>query len=245
MHRGLASAFCIVGLCSQSHMQPHERLKEAREKAGFETAADAAAAMGIASATYSQHENGLRGFKARAADYAARFGTTPEWLLYGRGKTASAMPVPVNRTVPVIGSVQAGVFNPIPDEPEVTEVVPLVMSGFEGASLYALRVVGNSMNMHYPDGTLVIVCPVQEIGFRDGDHVIVRHMRNGLAETTVKEVVKERVGIALWPRSTDAAFQAPYRLKREADADDGHEVIGVVVSSYVVRPVQRKPMIQI
>lgn len=226
-------------------MEPSERLKEARIKAGFDSATEAASALGVSAPTYLQHENGTRGFKGRAADYAARFGTTPEWLLYGRGKGVQAVAVPISRTVPVIGSVQAGVFNAIPDEPEISEVIPLVMSGFEGASLYALRVVGPSMNMHYPDGTIVVVCPAAEIGIRDGDHVIVRHMRNGLAETTIKEVVQERGGVALWPRSTDLAFQAPYRLKREAEADDGYEITGVVVSSYVIRPVQRKPMIRI
>lgn len=226
-------------------MSPAERLKDAREKAGFGSAAEAATAIGVSASTYAQHENGIRGFKTKAEKYAARFGTTPEWLLYGRGKGVTAAPVPVNRMVPVLGTVQAGRFAVIPDEPEPTEYVPLVLPGFEGASLYALRIVGESMNLVYPDGTIVIVCPAAEIGIRDGDHVIVRNVRNGLTETTVKEVVQERGAVALWPRSSDPAFAAPVRLRRDAEADEGHEIIGVVVSSYVVRPVQRKPMIRI
>jgi len=226
-------------------MTPAERLIEARSKAGFESAAEAATALGVPYPTYSAHENGSRGFKSRAESYAARFGCTPEWLLYGRGKGVASAPVPVNRMVPVLGTVQAGLFAVIPDDPEPAGFVPLVLPGFEAASLYALRIVGESMNRVYPDGTIVIVCPAAEIGIRDGDHVIVRHVRNGLAETTVKEVVQEKAGVSLWPRSTDPAFQAPVRLARDADADDGHEIIGVVVSSYVIRPVQRKPMIRV
>lgn len=226
-------------------MNAGDRLKEAREKAGFSSAAEAATALGVAYQTYIAHEKGSRGFKGHAESYARRFQTTPEWLLFGRGKGVTSAPVPVNRLINVVGKVQAGLFAVVPDHDEIEEVIPLVMPGFEAASLFALRVVGESMNRHYPDGTLVIVCPAAEIGVRDGDHVVVRHMRNGLAETTLKEVVQEKAGIALWPRSSDPAFQAPVRLTRDADADDGHEIIGVVVSSYVVRPIQRKPLLNL
>jgi len=70
--------------------QPSDRLKEAREKAGFDSAKAAAEAMGAAVATYIQHENGTRGFPAKAAErYATFFRTTPEWLLYGRARRSS------------------------------------------------------------------------------------------------------------------------------------------------------------
>jgi transcriptional regulator with XRE-family HTH domain len=62
------------------------RLKNARISAGYDTAKDAAVAMGVSDATYTQHENGTRGFPAsRAQRYARFFRTTPEWLIYGRG----------------------------------------------------------------------------------------------------------------------------------------------------------------
>lgn len=64
------------------------RLREAREKAGYDSASDAASAMGVPYATYAQHENGNRSYPAeRAKRYARFFKTTPEWLLYGRGKS--------------------------------------------------------------------------------------------------------------------------------------------------------------
>lgn len=229
----------------------HERLRAAREAAGYETAKAAAEAMGASVATYLQHENGTRGFPAqRAQRYARFFKTTPEWLLYGRGgepthSSADLHVKRVTRLVPVLGEVQAGAWTEAADEPPPEEVVPIYLAGFEGARLFALRIRGPSMDLHYPDGTMIIVCPAAEIGVREGDHVVVRRHRGSLCETTVKEVVKDRGGIALWPRSRDPDHQKPIRIEDLRDADDGPEIIGVVVSSYVVRPIQQKPLLQL
>jgi transcriptional regulator with XRE-family HTH domain len=62
------------------------RLKEARELAGFETGSDAARALGVPIGSYNCHENGTRGFKRdRALKYAKAFKVDPQWLLYGLG----------------------------------------------------------------------------------------------------------------------------------------------------------------
>ena len=92
---------------------PGERLQTARKARGYETATDAAAALGIPVATYTQHENGLRGFPAkRAPQYARAFGVTTDWLLFGRGE-GPGEPSPLThvrdrRTVPLVGYVGAG-----------------------------------------------------------------------------------------------------------------------------------------
>jgi transcriptional regulator with XRE-family HTH domain len=55
-------------------MTASERLRELRTRAGFPSARQAAQAMGVALATYTQHENGQRAFTAdQALDYAAFF----------------------------------------------------------------------------------------------------------------------------------------------------------------------------
>ena len=92
---------------------PGERLQAARKARGYETATDAAAALGIPIATYTQHENGLRGFPAkRAPQYARAFGVTTDWLLFGRGEgPGDTSPTPHDRnrrTVPLVGYVGAG-----------------------------------------------------------------------------------------------------------------------------------------
>ena len=65
---------------------PADRLRQARERAGFEHAKDAAKAMGVPVSTYIGHENGSRGYTIEsAARYAHQFKVTEEWLLYGKG----------------------------------------------------------------------------------------------------------------------------------------------------------------
>jgi len=67
-------------------MELHERLVAARKQAGFESAAEAAAAVGVPYGTYSGHENGSSGFRADKGElYARRFKVRFEWLMRGTG----------------------------------------------------------------------------------------------------------------------------------------------------------------
>jgi phage repressor protein C with HTH and peptisase S24 domain len=78
---------------------PHQRLRLAREQAGFSRASDAARAMGIEEPTYLGHENGSRGLSRAAARYARFFGVSLDWLIDGRGAltpTAGAEPPPAH-----------------------------------------------------------------------------------------------------------------------------------------------------
>lgn len=65
--------------------EPHNRLREARLKAGYESAADAARAFGWKEVTYRAHESEGRGVDKSLEKYAKAFGVMPEWLRYGRG----------------------------------------------------------------------------------------------------------------------------------------------------------------
>lgn len=68
---------------------PGERLRAAREAAGFETAADAARKMRVKYPTYAGHENQHRGQVGRFAGnidlYADTFQVRAEWLRTGYG----------------------------------------------------------------------------------------------------------------------------------------------------------------
>lgn len=67
-------------------MELHERLTAARIAANFETAADAAAALGVVYSTYAGHENGNSGFRAATGEkYARKFKVRFEWLMRGVG----------------------------------------------------------------------------------------------------------------------------------------------------------------
>ena len=64
----------------------HNRLRRARERAGFKTASEAAKWLGVESPTYLAHENGSRGIKGDALQkYAKRFKVEISWLLTGEG----------------------------------------------------------------------------------------------------------------------------------------------------------------
>lgn len=68
------------------------RLREARQLAGYESATEAARAMGIPPPTYMAHENGTIGFARNAERYAAFFKVDLRWLMSGIGR-AKGRPV--------------------------------------------------------------------------------------------------------------------------------------------------------
>lgn len=64
--------------------KPSDRLREARERAGYATAKAAAERLAVRPPTYYGHENGSRGIKpAEAERYAKAFKVRAEWILYG------------------------------------------------------------------------------------------------------------------------------------------------------------------
>src|SRR5690606_19234728 len=88
--------------------QPHERLQEVREKAGFRSAMEAAQHFGWGYSTYASHENGSRGMRLDAArKYARAFGVAVGWLLTGNNGAKAPREV---MSIPVIGKVAAGVW---------------------------------------------------------------------------------------------------------------------------------------
>lgn len=151
---------------------------------------------------------------------------------------------PVTMLVPVVGEVRAGAWTEIQTAPSLEEDVPVHLPEYERASLFAVRVAGRSMDLKYADGTIVIAVPPAEAGVRVGDDVIVRRHRNGLAETTLKEVAQDGDGYVLLPRSTDANFK-PIRLTHAVDSQDGPEIIGVVIYSINPRRSGRGPLVAI
>jgi transcriptional regulator with XRE-family HTH domain len=128
----------------------------------------------------------------------------------------------------LIGEVQAGNWQ----KPEEQE-------GFEGEILdlplpeiykqlrpYALRVVGPSMNLVYPEGTILICCHLEELHEDpiSGKRYIIQNIdaHNGI-ETTVKEFMRDEQGRPwAWPRSTHTAHQMPVALDQ---APNGHTVV--------------------
>lgn len=116
----------------------------------------------------------------------------------------------------------------------INEWLDLHIPEYAGARLFALRVVGRSMDLYYPDGTYVIAAHPAETGIQDGDHVVVRSFQGALAETTIKEIeMVDAKTWRLWPRSTDPAHRDPITIEAgDESRNDGPSVIGVVVADY-------------
>jgi len=99
---------------AETRRQQGQRLRQAREAAGFSNAKEAATRLRLpSSTTYQHHENGTRGLARSAELYSEAFGVPAEWLLYGRNPPewadgASAPARRKGRTVPLVGYVGAG-----------------------------------------------------------------------------------------------------------------------------------------
>lgn len=187
----------------------HERLKLARENAGFETAADAVRRFGWTATTYRAHENGQRNIpRSKAPDYARAFRVSPEWLLYGRGD-------PGKKPVPLVGMVGAGAEIFPHDDGWLDDIEP--PPGI-GPDAVAVRIKGDSMFPRYSDGDLLIYdthIPLERadnreciVSLRDGRKLVKTVRVESSASATleswnappIRNVTVEWVAPILWVR---------------------------------------------
>lgn len=214
-----------------------DRLKWARERAGYETAKSFADAHGIPQGTYANHESGGRGLREKPARrYARLLDVSAAWLLTGDGE-----PHPMGGTdqVEVVGHVEAGKYKPQLEWGigERYTVQPPQAARFAHLPRYGLEVRGESMNLAFQPGTVIICVPIDDFTeeMRSGQRVVVKRVGRDTEdfEYTVKELVQERDGTFwLWPRSTHPEHQQPLRLDETAQEADGVEIVAIVVGSY-------------
>jgi phage repressor protein C with HTH and peptisase S24 domain len=108
---------CSVAMCNAANMTdtpdtPHGRLEWARRRAGYDSAAEFAKAIGIHPTTYRAYENGQNGFAKLAPTIAKRLGVGIEWLLEGDGVQKTELPpapvrVPVAPDQPIVSTPQS------------------------------------------------------------------------------------------------------------------------------------------
>lgn len=194
------------------------RLARARKHAGYETVADAARSLGIKYPTYASHENGSAGIRHPVAEkYARKFRVSLEWLLTGRGDMLSNGAAAVEMEVsglPVLGTIQAGHWleTTFLDPEGEPDLLPVARDArFPRARQYALYVVGDSMDLDYPDGSYVTCVDFADSGLsiRDGLVVHVERQRAGgqLVEITLKKVIAKNGAFSLAPQSTNPIHQ--------------------------------------
>lgn len=193
--------------------------------------------IGVTQATVSRWENKkqLPNFEQLRAlermDESFRKYLSPD-VLYGTTKKLCA--------VTVVGRVKAAGWAeerawPI-DERFVITVPPQPQVNPEKQNIYGLVVEGSSMNLVYPDGTILVCLDLHDYDKElvPGDRVIVQRLRSsGEYEMTVKEFDIDEVGRKwLWPRSNDPDHQQP--LKFKDGIRDNEEILSVKVVAKVV-----------
>lgn len=140
------------------------------------------------------------------------------------------------KSVMVKAEIQAGAWNEAlywPDDKWYP--VPVFDDVLDIEELEGFKVVGDSMDLIYPPGS-VVICrrfnPLRHIPPVGKRVVIQRRDMNGLIEATVKLLVQDERGEAwLVPESTNPAHQRT-AFRTNGDGDDDTEIVGVVIASY-------------
>ncbi|KZK82997.1 Helix-turn-helix domain protein [Pseudovibrio sp. Ad13] len=198
-----------------------DRLKAAREKAGFASAADAADALGIKTPTYTHHENGTRKPKAEAIErYARFFGVSLTWLMFGKDlaptEPEQARPTAKQHkiaslltpfTVPVYGSISGRDEDYLEATGEALDQIgaPGSLMGIEGA--FALYMPGSSMEPRYHEGETLFVNPKKLP--RPGEYTAVLHEKQGIPVWQVGRYERVESGFRVLSRYNGSELRIP------------------------------------
>lgn len=208
-----------------------ERMVQLRKRKGW-TQGDLAERVGVEQPTVQRWERGQREPKfEQLFKIAEVLGVDAATLLSKDAIT------PLGPTLYIKGEVQAGLWRPAIELPEADWIT------FTGRAdvtadpkhRFGLRVIGNSMDLLYPEGTILeCVSLFGHVEAVPGKRVIViRKDVHGDCEATVKELIESEGELWLVPRSSDPSH-APIRLDGEYPGIEETRIAAVVVAS--VRP---------
>lgn len=143
-----------------------------------------------------------------------------------------------SRRIQVITSLQAGEWRETPewDPSDRYEVLISLPSNFDNLPLHAAVVRGESMNVFYPDGSIVFITPLENYpgGLKSGMHVAAVNHDHGSYEVTLKEYIIDEKGEKwLVPRSTSLEHQQPVKFDKR---NNMVQIVGVVVYAQISAP---------
>lgn len=157
----------------------HERLKEARLSAGFETVQEACEAFGFKYPTYAGHENGQRGMRADAmARYAKAYNVSVEWLLTGKKSSLTVRGADSVLSVPIYDIRASAGAGALVEDGEPTGYQPYReqelhrLTKADTANLAVIQVAGDSMWETLHDGDKVLVDRTVDRIVRDGIYIL-------------------------------------------------------------------------
>lgn len=160
----------------------------------------------------------------------ARTAGAPVWRL-----TGDSPEPPSPTSIWVVGHIEAGSFRDAIewDQSRWYAVDVPVPQRFR-TKAKALEIRGPSMNLEYPEGSVVVW--IDQLDFRparDGDHVVVySHAADERIEATVKELRIAEGREWLWPRSNHPAHQQPVDVANPPEEVRRIEIQGIVLGGY-------------
>lgn len=184
--------------------EPKDRLRQARQAAGYPTPSDAARAIPrlINKHSIISHENGNREISRQYAEkYAEAFRIDPGWLLFGT--------TPGGLDVPLLSMVGAGNLRHQPAVSQHDVIGHIKAGDLPKGDWIALQVDGNSMDRIAPPGSIILVDRSDTV-LRDGKYYVFS-LRNG--EATFKRWMRDPP--RLQPYSTD-----PDQMSIPVDMED-------------------------
>lgn len=203
---------------------PSARLREARIRRGFRTAADAIRNFGWVESTYRSYENGTRPLGIEEATaYGRAFGVSARWLLCLDDEA-------MTEGVPVIADAAIGVWRDksLDDEQNANRRLLLIpKSPSSDGMRFAVRVSDDSINKLVPAGAFVICKPWSEAEtLSRGRYVYIEQTRGDLVERSVRIVEGDGPGSRLRTNSTVPA------LSSSVTEGPSVRIIGSVIGGY-------------
>lgn len=212
--------------------QPHDILRKARIKKGYESAEAAAKAFGWNVVTYRSHENGIRGVsgipKEAAKRYAAAFGIPIGQLIAVDSNSTSTA------EVAVIGEAAFGVWRTNALDREHTKnrkslSAPSLSS--EGKMRFAIKIIDDSVNkLLLPGQFAIFITPSEPI--KNNALVVVERTRGDLVERTVRRYIAAKPTPKLVSHSTSPMYQETLLLSDGQGGAETVRIIGLVVGTH-------------
>ena len=202
----------------------HNKLAEMRKRAGL-TQQQLAEKMGVTQQTIWYYENGKREMKSGVLiSMSQALGCTVADLLgISNAKGILDAVSTQSKSLPVFGRIAAGTAREALSQSDMTHETPDALLKSHPESFW-LIVSGNSMNKMFPDGSLVLIDPAEEV--RNGD--IAAIFVNG-DDATIKRIYFENNAIRLHPESYDQDYRDRVIDNNDPDAPTVR-IIGKAVS---------------
>lgn len=210
------------------------RIRQAREAAGYKSAAAAIRRFKWPESGYRHHENGTRAATFEFANYAKAYRVSEAWLRCITDDKNAGI-----RGAPVIGQAAIDIWHGEMTEPTAAigriVSVPVQESDENADARFAIRVADASVDKALPRDWFAICVAIAEedaASFLVGELLYIERVKRGLRELSLRRVsASAGVKMQLSTHSTDAKLKQ-HLAYPSANAGERIRLIGRVVGKY-------------